>query len=70
MRVFPVVRRRGIAALTASERRIVDLAVQGLSNPQVAQELFISRRTVESHLASAYTKLGIANRRELAGALG
>ncbi len=55
----------GVEALTASERRIVDLAVQGLSNPQVAQELFISRRTVESHLASAYTKLGIAGRGEL-----
>ncbi len=39
--------------------------MQGLSNPQVAQELFISRRTVESHLASAYTKLGIAGRGEL-----
>ena len=61
----PKTQAGGVAALTASERRIVDLAVQGLSNPQVAQELFISRRTVESHLASAYTKLGIAGRGEL-----
>ncbi len=59
----------GVGALTASERRIVELAMEGLSNPEVAQTLYISRRTVESHLTSAYGKLGIASRRELGDVL-
>lgn len=61
--------RTGVAALTPSERRIADLVATGQSNPQVAQQLFISRRTVETHLASAYAKLGISGRSELAAAL-
>ncbi|MDO9354155.1 MAG: helix-turn-helix transcriptional regulator, partial [Solirubrobacteraceae bacterium] len=65
----PKVIGSGVGALTASERRIVELAMEGLSNPQVAQTLYISRRTVESHLASAYGKLGISGRRELSGVL-
>lgn len=59
----------GPTSLTPSERRVVDLAAAGHSNPEIAQALFLSRRTIESHLASAYRKLGIASREELAGAL-
>lgn len=59
----------GVEALTASERRVTALAADGLSNPQVAQTLFVSRRTVEMHLTNAYRKLGIESREQLAGAL-
>ncbi len=59
----------GIDALTASERRVARMAAQGLANPEIAQALFITRKTVESHLASGYRKLGIASRAELAKTL-
>jgi DNA-binding CsgD family transcriptional regulator len=60
----------GIDALTASELRIAALARDGLSNPEIAQTLFVTRKTVEKHLASAYRKLGISARAELTDALG
>jgi DNA-binding CsgD family transcriptional regulator len=60
----------GPESLTASERRVASLAVSGRSNRDIAHELFVSPKTVENHLGRVYTKLGIANRRELAGALG
>jgi len=59
----------GSDSLTASERRVADLAVGGRSNRDIAQELFVSPKTVENHLGRIYTKLGITGRRELAGAL-
>jgi len=59
----------GIAALTPSERRVAALAAAGLTNKDVAQELFVTVKTVETHLAHTYQKLGIASRAELAGAL-
>jgi DNA-binding CsgD family transcriptional regulator len=58
--------RTGVDALTPSERRVADLAAQGLSTPQIAHRLFITRKTVESHLGQAYRKLGVAGRAELA----
>jgi DNA-binding CsgD family transcriptional regulator len=59
----------GVAALTASERRVAQLAARGNSNPEIAQTLFVTRATVESHLHAVYRKLGISSRKELAGAL-
>ncbi len=59
----------GAESLTASERRVAGLAVEGRSNRDIAQELFVSPKTVENHLGRVYSKLGIGNRRELAGAL-
>jgi DNA-binding CsgD family transcriptional regulator len=59
----------GVEALTPSERRIARMAADGLSNREIAQALFLTVRTVESHLGNAYTKLGIAARTELADAL-
>ena len=59
----------GFAQLTASERRIVRLAAEGRSNPEIAQVLFVSVKTVETHLSGAYRKLGlsgIGSRRRLA----
>jgi DNA-binding NarL/FixJ family response regulator len=59
----------GPESLTPSERRVADLAADGLSNRDIAQTLFVTPKTVEVHLTSAYRKLDIATRRELAGAL-
>jgi DNA-binding NarL/FixJ family response regulator len=51
--------------LTAQEVQIAQLARDGLSNPEIATRLFISSRTVQYHLRSIYTKLGISSRRQL-----
>jgi DNA-binding CsgD family transcriptional regulator len=59
------VRLTGIEALTASERRVGELAARGLGNTEIAQTLFVTRKTVEKHLGNAYTKLGINSRAEL-----
>jgi predicted ATPase/DNA-binding CsgD family transcriptional regulator len=57
----------GWASLSPVERQVVELASQGLSNPDIARQLFISRNTVKVYLSHAYVKLGVANRTELAG---
>jgi DNA-binding CsgD family transcriptional regulator len=59
----------GVLALTASERRVADLAACGQTNRDIAQALYVTPKTVEVHLSNAYRKLGIASRRELARAL-
>ena len=59
----------GVHALTASERRIAAMAAQGLSNPEIAQALFVTKKTVEAHLSSAYRKLAIHSRAQLGAAL-
>ncbi|MDQ3758345.1 MAG: AAA family ATPase [Actinomycetota bacterium] len=61
--------RSGTDALTPSERRVCELAAEDLSNPEIAQTLFVTRATVESHLRSAYRKLDIGSRRDLGKAL-
>jgi ATP/maltotriose-dependent transcriptional regulator MalT len=55
----------GVEALTPSELRIVRLACDGCTNREIAQELYVSIKTVEGHLARAYDKLGIAGREDL-----
>ncbi len=55
--------------LTASERRVCEFAANGLSNPEIAQALFVTRKTVETHLGRSYRKLDISGRGELAAAL-
>ena len=52
----------GPDALTSAERRVAGLAADGLSNRQIAQHLFISQATVETHLRHAFQKLGITSR--------
>jgi DNA-binding CsgD family transcriptional regulator len=52
--------------LTPAERRVVELAADGLANKEIAQTLFVSVRTVEVHLKHAYAKLGIRSRTQLA----
>ena len=59
----------GADALTPSERRVARMASEGLSNRQIAQALFVSTWTVASQLTSAYRKLGIEGRNQLANAL-
>jgi ATP/maltotriose-dependent transcriptional regulator MalT len=66
------VRRRTVETrdeLTAQERRIAELAREGLSNPEIGARLFLSPRTVEWHLRKVFAKLGIRSRRELAKVL-
>jgi DNA-binding CsgD family transcriptional regulator len=55
----------GLDALTASERRVAQLAADGMSNKEIAQALFVTIKTVEVHLSHAYRKLEISSRGEL-----
>ncbi|MCW3066922.1 MAG: transcriptional regulator, LuxR family, partial [Solirubrobacterales bacterium] len=59
----------GPEALTASERRVAELAASGATNRQIAQALFVTGKTVEFHLRHAFRKLGVSSRHELAAAL-
>src|SRR5262249_17518880 len=56
-------------SLTPAERRVVELAAEGLSNKEIARALFVSVHTVEIHLSHAYAKLGIHSRAQLARTL-
>jgi len=62
--------RRGADALSPSERRVVALAIDGLTNRQIGEALFVTRKAVEWHLGNAYRKLDVRSRQELAQALG
>ena len=59
----------GTASLTARERRAAHLAADGLSNPETAQALFITRRTVEKHVGEVLRKLQLRSRTQIAAAL-
>jgi len=59
----------GLDALTASERRVAQLAAGGMSNKDIAQALFVTIKTVETHLSHAYRKLGVGSRVQLRQAL-
>jgi DNA-binding CsgD family transcriptional regulator len=60
---------RGADALTPSERRVAQRAAEGLTNRQIAQELFVTAATVETHLRHAFQKLDVKGRGDLATAL-
>lgn len=55
----------GWDAITDSEQRVLELLGEGLDNASIAERLYLSRRTVESHLSHVYTKLGISGRSRL-----
>jgi DNA-binding CsgD family transcriptional regulator len=61
--------RAAPSELSATELRIAQLAASGLTNQEIADEAFVSRKTVEANLARAYAKLGIRSRAQLADAL-
>jgi DNA-binding CsgD family transcriptional regulator len=58
--------RRGWASLTPTEERVVRLVAQGLSNPQIAAQLFLSRRTVQTHVSHILAKLDLSSRIDIA----
>jgi DNA-binding CsgD family transcriptional regulator len=60
----------GPEALTDAERRVAELAAQGLTNREIGAELFVTRKTVEWHLRNVFRKLEIETRGEVAAALG
>jgi DNA-binding CsgD family transcriptional regulator len=60
----------GPASLTPSERRIAELAAAGKTNREIAQALFVTEKTVETHLGHVYDKLGVRSRRKLPEMLG
>ena len=60
---------QGVAALSVREREVADLAAAGATNRAIAGELFLSEKTVESHMASIFVKVGVDARSALAGAL-
>jgi DNA-binding CsgD family transcriptional regulator len=60
----------GDERLTPSERRVADLAADGLANPEIGRALYISRKTVEMHLRNTFRKLGIDSRHSLGPTLG
>lgn len=64
------VARSGRDALTPSELRVAEHAAAGMTNREIAEQLFVTRKTVEFQLGAAYSKLGIRSRAQLAGALG
>lgn len=57
----------GWASLTAAELKVIRLVAEGLGNPGIAERLYLSRHTVESHLKHVFAKLGVESRTELAG---
>jgi DNA-binding CsgD family transcriptional regulator len=59
----------GVESLTAAERRVAELAAQGLKNRDIAEALFVTLKTVEVHLGHTYAKLDIKGRSQLAAAL-
>ena len=59
----------GKDSLTASEARIAQMAATGMTNPQIAQTIFLTPGTVEKHLTSVYSKLDISSRHHLAASL-
>jgi len=66
---LPRLQVSGVQALTAQERRVAELAAQDMTNRQIAQELYLTEKTVETHLSSTYRKLGIRSRRHLGAKL-
>jgi len=61
--------RRAPDELSPTELKIAELAAAGLTNPEIAARVFVSRKTVEANLARVYRKLGISSRAQLHGAL-
>jgi DNA-binding CsgD family transcriptional regulator len=61
--------RTGWGSVTAKESEIALLVTEGLTNPEIAKRLYVSPRTVETHVAHLFRKLGVRSRRELRAAM-
>ncbi|MDX2799285.1 helix-turn-helix domain-containing protein, partial [Streptomyces scabiei] len=59
-------RAERLAALTARELEIAELVAQGLTSQAIADRLFVSRRTVETHVSRTFRKTGVSSRTALA----
>jgi DNA-binding CsgD family transcriptional regulator len=68
-RTPPLLRGTGVDPLTSREREVALLAADGLATKEIATRLFLSKRTVDTHLDRIYRKLGISRREELGEAL-
>jgi DNA-binding NarL/FixJ family response regulator len=62
--------RPGLDALSGRELEIADRVALGSTNRQIADELYLSQKTVEGHLTSVFAKLGVSSRAEVAEAVG
>ena len=60
----------GLAGLSGREREVADLVSLGRTNKEIAAELFLSEKTVESHMSRLFGKLGVRSRAEVAEAVG
>jgi len=60
----------GVESLTPSELRVARMASEGMTNREIAQSLFVTAKTVETHLRHVYQKLDVARRTDLAGVVG
>ncbi|MGD9530205.1 MAG: helix-turn-helix transcriptional regulator, partial [Pseudonocardia sp.] len=60
----------GPASLTTTEQRVAALIRDGLTNPQIAARLWLSPRTVQTHVSHILAKLGVRSRAEIADAAG
>lgn len=65
----PVRTSTGWSSLTETEQRVAMLAADGLTNPEIAERLFVAHTTVKTHMKHIFSKLGVAKRRELEGHL-
>ncbi len=61
----PAKKKQSVLSLTSRETEVAHLVGKGLSNPEIAAELFISRKAVEYHLGNVYAKCGLRGRQEL-----
>jgi DNA-binding NarL/FixJ family response regulator len=59
----------GVESLTPSELRVARMAVEGMTNREIAQALTVTAKTVETHMRHVFQKLDVAKRTELAGVL-
>ncbi|MGA9371172.1 MAG: helix-turn-helix transcriptional regulator, partial [Solirubrobacterales bacterium] len=60
----------GVASLSAREREVAELVSLGHTNKEIAAELYLSEKTVESHLSRIFGKLGASRRAQVAAAMG